>query len=306
MKAVIKGFLIFLSGALLYANMAAVDAWFGTSRYPYTNVADFTIDTASWPDYFDILIISDEAPLRSEAELALRLPVDYRSGPFADVVNGYRDADGFASFRLYHEDLYQITQVASDKYEYLFVSSLPMRAKILLVFDDGTSHVSTEFLLTQNTADVVYDLMSVAIEESTFVEPDPFVFEPPHPAVVFIQEFQNQALTTFVIVNVVVQLAYLWMLGYRRPQSFFKVGLCRLFIVTMGAICLILEIVFPSIPFGLIFAVSYVTWMFVESLKLPLWLNERTLKRTMLFSWTSNLTILFLLLFFYMQFRLIY
>jgi hypothetical protein len=297
MKVHLKSFMVELLVSMVLGQFPFVEAWVNGSSYWYTIETRVRIDLDEDPVFFDLLIIKDEAPLRSPSELVTLLPDEYRTGPFAEALNGYRDADGFVSFRLYHEDYVSIYQITNDTYEYLYSTDLPVRMKFVYIFEDGRIFFTPELTQRQNTAFITYGLRTLGIQESTNLMPEPEVFVPEPPVDAFFRQYREASTPMFVLIVVANLLIFLLILGYRKPKSFVIVGFIRWFVLTLGTILILLETWIPSVPFALLFWIFYVGWMFLESFFLPRWLGERTMERTMVYSWTCNVILMLLLVF---------
>jgi hypothetical protein len=296
MKSAFKVFLVFCFVILVCGGFPIVDAGPTFEEYHLINETVLHIDAAVDPYYIDILVVEDDAPVFTISELTPKLPIEYRTGSFADTLNGYRDSDGFVSFRLYYERYFQILQIESHKYEYRYTATLPFRYKIILVFEDGTTLVSPEIIQQQNRSLITYDLEHVVIEESTFIDPNYTPFVPKPPIIAFFIQYTNASTHLLVLFVLFIQLLYFMLLGYRKLKSFAIVGGIRLLVLTLGTIMILLEVWFPSVPFALLFGIFFLAWMFVESFFLPQWIKERNFEKTMVYAWTTNVIMMIILL----------
>jgi hypothetical protein len=283
MKIIIKSIVLLLFLSFSFILSPSVKAWFRV--YPKTTI--HIVDVAE-PFYLDLLVPRSEAPLLSVGVLATLLPADYVSSPYAEVMNGYRDADGYASIRLYPPSSTYVEEIFAPSFAFVLDDRSPTTFKIILVFEDGSTHVSPLITQQRDVSVVTYDLISLGIQESDneqMIITIPIEEAPPF------RVFNNSILviTLIILAVLVVELAILYLLGYRTITSFVIVGLTHLGALGFGVGFFVLNGVFPSFPFALLYILIFSIWIIAESVWMPKWIIERKMERTMVFVFTSNM-----------------
>ncbi|MCK7487878.1 MAG: hypothetical protein MZU97_22115 [Bacillus subtilis] len=266
------------------------------------NVRDSNIETnvriqeVAEPYFFDLLIKKSSAPVLTPDQLSYRLPEPHRDGAFATFANGYQDADGFVSCRLYCGWTTAIRQVAANEIIFLSTSPNPIPYKILIFFNDGTTSISPIIVQTQRKANVTYDLRTIGMQEFAVVDPEPVDDLPPQTVPPRIDTFRLMQAIVIILIVMAIEMVGLFLFGYRKAKSYLIVGLIRFNWLVFSALLFTLKhsVALPILM--LVFILLFSIWVLVEALFLPIWLGEKRMERTMTFAFSSNLVILLAIL----------
>jgi hypothetical protein len=251
---------------------------------------DVTIENVSEPYWFDLLFPCEDALVLSSEEMDTLLPEAYRSSPFSAVMNGYLDSEGYASFRLYGQKPYTITESEEHHFIYQYRTTLPFTYKLILVYSDGTSSVSNVITQTDDLAEITFDSIQYTIAEFSMNPVDsPSV---PDPLTIRLQRYVGYFLIFWIILCTQILLFFLF--GYRNKKSLvIIVGFQMLVFCIMFGLLYVQDLqmfsdqpyvlIFPSIMFILV-AVIYIK----ELQYYPVLFQERRLERAILYVLLSN------------------
>jgi|GEM_PF-2248929 len=278
MKPLQKLLAVGLCALVILLSAGNVSGWFSVNKHILITVAD-----VSGPYWIDLLHESEAAPLRTAEELALLLPADYDTALYEDALNGYRDADGFASYRLYAESQYGV-YAADDVVLFDLLHEGPFTFKIALVLADGTRIVSPAVTITKACMEITYDTTSVvALEADTFstIAPGPVA----DPVLTTIWKVLASAAGTMVVIA--AELVILFLFGFRKPRTFLTIGLLNLAAtVVVFVLVRLLEIVTSDLfPYLLILVVSAI--IVLEVLVFTFGIREQRPTRAILFVFAS-------------------
>jgi hypothetical protein len=251
-----------------------------------TNVRILEVDE---PYFFDLLIKKSSAPVLTPEQLSFRLPEPHRDGSFATFANGYRDADGFVSSRLYGGWTTAIRQVDADEINFLSTSPNPIQYKILIVFNDGTTSISPIIVQTEHKAVVTYDSRSVGMQEYAVVDPEPVDDLPPQTYPPRFDFYRLMQTIVIILIVMAIEMVGLFLFGYRKAKSYLIVGLIRFNWLVFSALLFTLKhsVALPILI--LVFILLFSIWILVEAVLLPKWIGEKKMERTMTFVFSSNL-----------------
>jgi len=166
MKIFKKAVLITVLLASILISSTSVSAWFRVNKGTQVTVNDVT-----QPYWLDLLIPADTASTLSSSQLDTLLPDDYMSTIYSDTMNGYRDEDGFVSFRLYNEETYQVTQTSDNVFMFSFYYVTAFTYKIVLVFEDGSMNTTQAITQSYDFSEITYNLDTIEIVQSNMVYP---------------------------------------------------------------------------------------------------------------------------------------
>jgi hypothetical protein len=274
MKTMILGCMVVLVGLM----MSRVDAWFRVNAETVV-----TIEGVADPYWFDLLIPADDAPLRTDDDLQSLLPEGYLAAQYTDALNGFRDADGYVSFRLYYGSHF-LYEEQTDVFVFGYDREVPFTYKLAVVHDDGSMTVSDLLTQTKYKAEIVYDLTDCTMteyEQQTIIVPD---IDTGYFGDTVFEKIMISILSLVAVAAVEFGLAYV--IGYRKKDSFaIAVGLhCVLALLLFGII--FLKFVASETVFTLILIVFASTESVVESLVFGVRLRERSV------AWASLLAAL--------------
>jgi len=221
MKQRISGFLCLVCLFFCFFSFPSVSAWMLPQR-----TIDVTVENVSEIYWFDLLSPCEEAPLLSSDEMDALLPETYRSSPFSAYMNGYVDSEGYASFRLYGQKPYTITEDEEHHFIYQYRANLPFTYKLILVYSDGTTSVSNVITHTDALAEISYDSILYTIEEFSMNPVDsPSVQDP---SSIRLQRTVGYFLI-FCMIFLVQMLLY-FLFGYRKKKTFVIVAFFQILV----------------------------------------------------------------------------
>lgn len=281
MKLWIKSMIVLICIIVSTIFVSSVHGWFSINK----NVT-ITLANISEPYWIDILIKKDEVPIYSTLELLTILPADYQSNTYKDIMNGFQSEDGFVSFRLYAGEDYQFEKIETNKYRFDYYFQGSIDYKIVIIYPDGTFHVSDTFTQTKYGLWVDYDLMTLSVNEYN------------HPSFVFnFSPFPPRNRTWILPVGIflIASLGGLlfFIFGYRRKKAYLWVSLRNVIItiVALGLIYLNTQTTYAPFPFMIMFLLP--TLMFIEMFIMAGKLKEHHPKKAMYYILFSNMIIFF-------------
>lgn len=228
------GFLMFLSILLLGIETTALEANAG----PPANIRLTVLHDGH---DFQVEFLIEQPPLspsRIEEGRALAQSLsdrdmwqyDYFYPQFPEVLIDFQDADGFVSNTLYGDASYHYHHALQDSGEDRFALffRVPLEFKISAVFDDNVILTSEFITMTQYDFHITWDLRGV----------DPTVSMTDAGTVTGLTDNPLLRLNTWLhffarlIVTLVIELAVLWVFGFRRQKTFVLVTLLNIFTQT--------------------------------------------------------------------------
>ena len=178
--------------------------------------------------YFDILFEVDErsAVLLDEERIQQEIEYDYYRDNFPDVLNGYRDSDGFASYTLYRGIPHYISKTeGSDHLYHLGYFSPPDTFKVVIVTDAGKMFVSEIVNKTRFYASFEYDITDVTLVDGQNIYLNAGT-------IVEVNSIQYGNLVFLVLVlilaTLIVELLILLAFGYEDKKAYVKVGIVNI------------------------------------------------------------------------------
>ena len=211
--------MLFLISGLIYQTKADM------GPKPTSDIEIIGIDEAY---YFDILFAVDEnsVVLLDEEEIQAELEYDYYKDDFPDVLNGYRDSDGFASYTLYRGIPHSITKTeGSDHLYHLGYFSPPDTFKVVIITDAGKMFVSEIVNKTMFSAGFVYDLTDVSLVDGqdTYLGVGTVVENT-------LVNIGNLILMVFALMfaTLIIELLILLAFGYKDKKAYVKVGIVNI------------------------------------------------------------------------------
>ncbi|MCK7485090.1 MAG: hypothetical protein MZU97_05720 [Bacillus subtilis] len=213
MKFVRKIFLLWLALLFVLATPLQLSADMGPKP-----IVTVTIVGANRPYWFDLLAEVDEAPVLANDQIEDQLFGYYRDD-FAPSLNGYRDADGYASYTLYSSAPHNIDQLEDHVYRVGYYWP-PDLFKVVIAFEDGVVITSTIHERIGFNADVTFDLTNVdqSVSSTNAGEISQFI-----PWTRIGIQYAWRALATILI-----ELGFVYLLGFRSRRTFVVIGLANL------------------------------------------------------------------------------
>lgn len=279
----IKKFLILVSLTIfVIGSMFQVRADFGPKP-----TSEFNIVGLDEPYYFDLLTEYDAAPTLTETEIDDQLEYYYYREDHPAVLNGYRDADGFASYTLYSDYPHTISQNDNDSnifYAGYFVP--PTVFKIALVTESGTLIVSEVITKTAFAAHFIFDISDVDITTGANVYTNVGTIE---------ETFQVPQMLIQVGIalffTLVIELFILWLFQYRSKEAYKRVLIVNIITQSLLQIAMVLSYVFGWAIFGALFALiigEFIIFILEIILYIRM-LKEHSKKRATMYAITANL-----------------
>ncbi|MBN2877171.1 MAG: hypothetical protein JXL85_05885 [Bacilli bacterium] len=180
------------------------------------------------PRYFDLLVYyEDDVSVLDQDELMGQLTYYYRDD-YPDILNGYQDEDGFASYTLYQNMPRTISKRDANVY-FIGYFSPPDVFKIAIVTESNNLLVSETITKTLFQASFVYDFTNDTVVETEqdstgVVFPDVGEVE---------EEIPFATITLMILVTVLLtlglELGLLYLFGYREKASYYLVIFTNIF-----------------------------------------------------------------------------
>lgn len=174
------------------------------------------------PYYFDLLIYYEtDVTILDHDEVQDHLNYYYRDD-YPDILNGYQDGEGFASYTLYTDIPRTIMEKAANLY-YIGYFSAPSVFKIAIVTESNNLLVSETITKTLFQASFIYDFTNDTVTEteqltSGIVYPNVGDVE---------EEIPFAGITLMILVTVLVtlglEIGLLYLFGYREKASYYLV-----------------------------------------------------------------------------------
>ncbi len=282
MKKLLKSSFIITILFILFTSFIPVNAWFIINKY-----ANVTISNIDSHYYFDVLIKKESARILTETELSQRIPEDYESQAYINAMNGYITSDGFVSFRLYADEMYQIVSNEPNVYQFDYNSTTPVSFRLAIIDDNSDIHLSEVFVMTKSYADISYDLSSIHITETDLEVTVEFA-EPRRTSIwlIIVYVLSGGILPTFI------SLFIYYLLGYRNKKKILFMGLSHvlMFGIMLGLLLWFYGSNLIVLPFIISFVLSVI--MFAQMLITGLKKDEPHPKRAMFYVLGADLLLL--------------
>jgi hypothetical protein len=253
--------------------------------------ADIEIIGVDEPYYFDILfeVSENEARILSATKIQEELEHDYYLDDYPDILNGYRDSDGFASYTLYKGIPHEVSRVEGTDHTYhLGYFAPPDTFKIVIVTESGNMFVSEIVNKTMFSAYFTFDLSSVEIvngqdiylNQGTVIEEIPV-------------ELGKLALSVLGLIALTLFIELLIMLafGYRDKKAFIKVGIVNVITQLILQVMVLYGYVYVWSSFGALayLVIGEFVVFIIEIVAFRIILKEKTKGRATLYAFVANL-----------------
>lgn len=242
MKHLHKIGLILLLGIIAALSATNVSAWYSVNHEVEVTVSG--IEGVFWVDMF---APCEAAPILTPAELAERLPDEYRVDPYLNAVNGVLDSDGYASVRLYRAGTMRVYDREDGAILFHFTTAEPASYKVVFIASDGAIRISDVIAQTMFHAAVGYDQSAFSVIESNGFPLDVVIDESPSELPEILLFVAAMILSIFAV------LLLLRAFGYRSGKTFVAVGLFNAAVV--GVVVLLLA-ANPNLGFPLLGALT--------------------------------------------------
>jgi hypothetical protein len=252
--------------------------------------ADVEIIGIDEPYYFDILFEVNEnnVIVLSETQIEQEIEYGYYRDDYPDILNGYRDGDGFASYTLYRGIPHNITKTEGfDHLYHLGYFAPPDRFKVVIVTELGKMYVSEIINTTAFNATVVFDLTSVDFSSSdvinlnvgTITETAPF-------------EIGNTIIliVTLIVLTLIIELLVLLAFGYREKKSYIKVGIVNIITQILLQALVLYGYVFVWNVFGafMFLILGEIVVLIIEIIAYQIILKEKSKWRAVGYAFLAN------------------
>lgn len=249
--------------------------------------------------YFDVLFKVDESRVRelTESEVQEEIEHYYYRDDFPNVLNGFQDDDGYASYTLYRGIPHHIEQRDTHKFHLGYVSP-PDKFKIVLVLDNEEIIISNVVNKTLFNAEFTYDLNDFDLEdaESELVD-GVSVYQVDYTSPEEIIPWSQIILQIIlgVVLTVIIELGILFFFRYSQVKSY-KIALyVNLITQFLFHTALILMSLFASFfGFIFIFVVGEIVILLIEIILYRKYLKEKSKMIVTIYAIIANLTSLFL------------
>ncbi len=259
---------------------------------PTTDVEIIGMDE---PYYFDLLARydEDEVIVLDENTIQEQIEHDYYRDDFPDVLNGYRDEDGFASYTLYSDAPHSISQVETHLFHCGYFVP-PNVFKIVLVTASGDMIVSDIITKQLFDAYVIFRLTDFLITEAEGqTYNDIMIYFPGEDAVY--EDIPVKGIIMQIVISILLTIAIegviLLAFGYRKITSFLK-----MLYVNLGTQALLYTAIMLGGLYGGFFGyfgiliLGEAIVLVVEVILYALLLREITKGRAMMYAMVANVT----------------
>lgn len=173
------------------------------------------------PYHFDLLVeYSFSVPILTDIQILSQIESEYYAEDYPNILNGFQDDDGFASYTLYTSEPHVIRQLENANEFYVGYYRAPSIFKIVIVTESNNVFISKIINKTYFSAHFTYDFSNdTVIEEAT--NTSDYVYDDvgevsedfPYFAVIGI------ALLG-VILTLIIELGVLYIFGYREKETY--------------------------------------------------------------------------------------
>ena len=239
---------------------------------------------------FDLLVRYkyDVVPLNAD-EIQEQINYNYHSDTYPDILNGYQDEDGFASYTLY-TNIPHFSSRDNDNTNLFYYGYVgpPKIFKIAIVTESGEMIVSDivekqafrayfEYDLTENTISDSDDII-INLNQGTVREVYPI-------GAMILQ------IVICIIATLLIELGVLYLFKYRKTESYKKAIIVNLITQMLLQAMIIYGYVFINNYFSawIILILGEMVIFIIESVVYSLWLTEFTRKKAVLYAIVANI-----------------
>jgi hypothetical protein len=216
MKAFKLIIIIFLLISSIFIFTTPVSADVGPK--PTSTVEIIGIDE---PYYFDLLVEhSFSVPILTDIEVLSQIEYDYYAEDYPNILNGYQDDDGFASYTLYTNMPHVIRQLENTNEFHVGYFSAPSVFKIVIVTESNNVYISEIINKTYFSAHFTYDFSNdTVIEEAANNSNNVYdnvgdVSEDfPYLSIIGVAVLG-------VVLTLIIELGVLYVFGYREKETY--------------------------------------------------------------------------------------
>lgn len=209
--------IVFLMLGVFASSLMMVSVQADTGPKPTALIEVIGIDE---PYVFDLLTYqSGTVSILTSDEIAEQIQYDYYLDTFPDILNGYQDADGYASYTLYTRIPHYITQESTNEF-FIGYFRAPDVFKIAIVTDSNNVYISKVITKTLFSAKFTYDFTNDTVIEQAMGSTDTV-----YPDVGDVSE-NVPILTTIlvallgVVVTLGIEVGLLYLAKYREKKTY--------------------------------------------------------------------------------------
>ena len=281
--------LVVLSVIVVGLTFTTVNADMGPKPTSY-----FEIKGIDEPFKFDLLVYYDEdVPVLTDDEMADQLDFEYYTDveEYPDILNGYQDEDGYASYSLYWNIPHVLRYFEdSDQYFAGYFAS-PSIFKIAIVTESNNILVSDIITKTLYSASFVYDFSDDSVIE-TEASTTGVVYPDVGAVTETIPYFTMTLLAIIgVIITLVIELGLLYLFKYRERNTYYLVLLANIITqLTLYGFTLI-TYYFWSGPLGaiIIFFLGELIVLTIEIILYLIFMKEKQFVRPVFYAVIANI-----------------
>lgn len=289
-----KIFVLFLLVFISTSLMVSVHADVGPK--PTTEVEIIGFDQVY---YFDVLFKVDESDVRLLDEEAIqeRTEYDYYRDDFPDILNGFQDDDGYASYSLYSSNPHNIDQLETHKF-HLGYYSPPNEFKIVLVLENDEMIISNVVNKTLFNATFTFDLSDFSLEDETPELVDGvsvYLIEEPSPRETIPWGMTLLQIVLAVIFTIIIEMFVLFVFRYNKKSSYKLVLYINLITQFLFHSILIIGTLVGNIyGFILVFVFGELLVLIIELILYIKYLKEKSKLTAAIYALLANLMSAFL------------
>jgi hypothetical protein len=245
--------------------------------------------------YFDLLfpVREDKVQVLTEDEIDEEIRYDYYRDDFPDILNGYRDEDGYASYTLYRGIPHSITEVSDHQFLCGYFSP-PDDFKIVLVLEETNEIiVSNKIHKTMFYAEYTFDLSSDDLfndeNRDVYQGVVRYLVDDVDGEVVPWKEIIIQIVFA-VLLTLVLEMIVLYAFRYNHKKSYFLVVKVNLFTQTiLHALLVLFSLIAAFFGFFATLIIGEFLVFVIEILIYRRYLNEKSQVRAMLYGLIANI-----------------
>jgi len=284
-KFIVLLLLVFVSTGLIISVKADVGP---------KSTADVEIIGFDEPYYFDILFKVSESSVRvlTENEIQDEVEYYYYRDDFSDVLNGFQDQDGYASYTLYRDIPHHIDQLETHKF-HIGYAIPPSEFKIALILESDEVIVSNVVNTTLFNSEITFDLSGFQLEDAqtqTIDGVEVYQIADPSPQEMIPWGEIVLQIVVAVILTLIIEVFILFIFRYNNKSSYklaIYVNLVTQFLFHTALVAMTLLASFFGFVF--IFIIGEIIILIIEIVLYRIYLKEKSKTIATLYAIVANL-----------------
>lgn len=172
------------------------------------------------PYYFDLLVYYNRTiEVLTDEEISEQISYDYYASDYPEILNGYQDDEGFASYTLYTPEPHHIGNTSPNEF-FIGYYMAPSVFKIVIVTESNNVFVSDTVTRNYFSAHFIYDLSNDSVFQEVGDQTDTYYDD-----IGMVTEdfpyFRVIATALLgVFITLIVELSLLYVAKYREKQTY--------------------------------------------------------------------------------------